>query len=299
MNSFHWDSWLSKNSQRIENILCEVLPSENTLPQRLHQAMAYALYAGGKRIRPLLLLASSELGESIDPKLHPEIERAAAAIEMLHTYSLVHDDLPCMDNDDLRRGKPTTHKAFDEATALLVGDALQTQAFILLADLKIPAQSQVGLIRELATASGSFGMAGGQAIDLQSVGIALDRPALEMMHKMKTGALLKASVRMGAILGSLSNTQKESLDQFADALGLGFQVVDDILDATQDSQTLGKTAGKDAQADKPTFVSLMGLEQAKNLALELQQTALNALSSWGAQADPLRAIALWVVARKY
>lgn len=295
-----WQTWVKAHIERVEGALNQGLPSLSTNPERLHSAMAYAINAGGKRIRPLLVYATYELKEPSAPGVATSaVDQTAAALEMLHTYSLVHDDLPSMDNDDLRRGKPTTHKAYDEATALLVGDALQTQAFELLADLDAPAQVRIDLVKALASASGSTGMAGGQAIDLQSVGSTLDRPALETMHRMKTGALLVACVRMGAILAALNSDQKKSLDTYAKAIGLGFQVVDDILDVTQDSQMLGKTAGKDAQADKPTFVSLMGLDSAKRFATELNEQAIDSLSAWGASADSLRQIAHWVTARQH
>ncbi len=295
-----WQSWVNTHISRVETALNQNLPQQTVNPERLHSAMSYAINAGGKRIRPLLVYAAYELKAPANVGVcEVAVDQTAAALEMLHTYSLVHDDLPSMDNDDLRRGKPTTHKAFDEATALLVGDALQTQAFGILANLDASAQTRIDLVKELASASGSLGMAGGQAIDLQSVGTALDRPALEMMHRMKTGALLVACVRMGAILAELNHSQKESLDKFAKAIGLGFQVVDDILDVTQDSQVLGKTAGKDAQADKPTFVSLMGLDGAKGFAKELNQQAIDALSGWGQEADSLRQIAHWVTARQH
>lgn len=295
-----WQSWVKTHISRVEVALNHNLPEKAVNPERLHSAMSYAINAGGKRIRPLLVYATYELKAPANAGVSAvTLDQAAAALEMLHTYSLVHDDLPSMDNDDLRRGKPTTHKAFDEATALLVGDALQTQAFGILANLDTSAQTRIDLVKELASASGSLGMAGGQAIDLQSVGTALDRPALEMMHRMKTGALLVACVRMGAILAELNHSQKESLDRFAKAIGLGFQVVDDILDVTQNSQVLGKTAGKDAQADKPTFVSLMGLEGAKGFAQELNQQAIDSLSGWGQEADALRQIAHWVIARQH
>ena len=293
-----WNNWLNSQIARIELTLTEALPAVRTEPRRLHQAMAYAVQAGGKRIRPLLVYATSGLNPHINVSSQA-IDQAAAAVEMLHTYSLVHDDLPCMDDDDLRRGKPTTHKSFDEATAMLVGDALQTQAFILLSNLEAPAQMKLDLVRELAQASGSLGMAGGQAIDLASVGSSLDQVALENMHRMKTGALLAASIRMGAILAELNQEQKSALDDYAFALGLGFQVVDDVLDATQDSKTLGKTAGKDAQDEKPTFVSLMGLDGASAFARNLNQQALDSLNIWGESADFLREIANWVTSRNH
>lgn len=294
-----FQSWVKSHIARVEDELNQSLPNQSANPERLHRAMAYAINAGGKRIRPLLVYATYELkANSAVGVPVVAVDQTAAAIEMLHTYSLVHDDLPSMDNDDLRRGKPTTHKAFDEATALLVGDALQTQAFDVLANLEASSHIRIDLVKELARASGSLGMAGGQAIDLQSVGSSLDRPALETMHRMKTGALLVACVRMGAILAELSSNQKESLEIYAKAIGLGFQVVDDILDVTQDSQVLGKTAGKDAQADKPTFVSLMGLDGAKKFATELNEQAIQSLSGWGQEADSLRQIAHLVTDRR-
>lgn len=293
-----WSDWLDVRQQRIANALNAALPATEENPKRLHEAMAYAIQAGGKRIRPLLLIATTELAEERSPEVQGAIDRACAAIEMIHTYSLVHDDLPCMDDDDLRRGKPTTHKAFDEATAMLVGDALQTKAFELLAELPVGAEMRVELIAELAKASGSMGMAGGQAIDLESVGQRLTQSDLERMHRLKTGALLRASVRMGAILAGLKD-ERQALDLFAKSLGLGFQVIDDILDATQDSVTLGKTAGKDAKDDKPTFVSLMGLEGAKRFATQLEAETMSALAILGPKADPLVNIAHWVNARNH
>lgn len=296
-----FQQWLSKHLQRVEAALNDGLPKPDVIPLRLHEAMAYAVNAGGKRIRPLLIYAAAQLGtlkDQGDTVPLALMDGAAAAIEFLHTYSLVHDDLPCMDNDDLRRGKPTTHKAFDEATAMLVGDALQTQAFLLLSRLDAPAQARVELIEELANASGSLGMAGGQAIDLQSVGQVLAQSDLEMMHRMKTGALLRSAVRMGGILANASTTEKKALDQYADALGLCFQVVDDILDATSDSQTLGKTAGKDAQDDKPTFVSLMGLDAAKKYADDLSRQAYAAIEPFGKRSQALLGIAQWVTTRQ-
>lgn len=296
-----FQQWLAKHLQRIEVALGDGLPKAGVIPLRLHEAMAYAVNAGGKRIRPLLIYAAAELmtkeGQD-ESSIQLAKDGAGAAIEFLHTYSLVHDDLPCMDNDDLRRGKPTTHKAFDEATAMLVGDALQTQAFLVLSRLPVSAQARVELIEELANASGSIGMAGGQAIDLQSVGQVLAQSDLEMMHRMKTGTLLKSAVRMGGILANASTAEKKALDQYADALGLCFQVVDDVLDATSDSQTLGKTAGKDAQDDKPTFVSMMGLDAAKKYADDLSRQAFVAIEPFGSKSHALLGIAQWVTARQ-
>jgi farnesyl diphosphate synthase len=293
--TFDFGVWLQTGSARAEVALDLRLDSAQLLPQRLHEAMRYAAQGGGKRIRPLLVFAAGELGNA-NPKV---LDAAAAAIEMIHAYSLVHDDLPCMDDDDLRRGRPTVHKAFDEATALLVGDALQTKAFEVLVDTQGTAEMRLSLIGELSKASGSLGMAGGQAIDLESVGQKIDLTALKQMHAMKTGALLSCAVRMGAIAAELDATALAQLTQFSTALGLAFQVVDDVLDATADSQTLGKTAGKDAADDKPTYVTLMGLEYAQNQAKELQTIALDSLAPFGSKADALRALARLVVERTH
>ena len=291
--TFDFGVWLQTGSARAEVALDLRLDSAQLLPQRLHEAMRYAAQGGGKRIRPLLVFAAGELGNA-NPKV---LDAAAAAIEMIHAYSLVHDDLPCMDDDDLRRGRPTVHKAFDEATALLVGDALQTKAFEVLVDTQGTAEMRLSLIGELSKASGSLGMAGGQAIDLESVGQKIDLTALKQMHAMKTGALLSCAVRMGAIAAELDATALSQLTQYSTALGLAFQVVDDVLDATADSQTLGKTAGKDAADDKPTYVTLMGLEYAQNQAKELQELALDSLAPFGPKADALRALARLAVER--
>ena len=255
--------------------------------------MRYAVLDGGKRLRPLLALAVSEAvgGE-------PEAAmRAACALELIHAYSLVHDDMPCMDNDVLRRGKPTVHVAFGEAQALLAGDALQALAFELLVpeDETVTSAMAAQLCRQLARAAGAAGMAGGQAIDLASVGTSLDRTGLENMHRCKTGALLQASVMMGATTGKCDAQALRCLQVYGDVLGLAFQVVDDILDVTTDSATLGKTAGKDAAADKPTFVSLMGLAQAQACADDLLGQAHQALLDSGlVHTDNLHALADWV-----
>src|SRR5579864_7270029 len=229
-----FEQWMRSVLDRVETALENYLPAQTTEPARLHEAMRYAVLDGGKRVRPLLVFAAGELFGA-DPLM---LARAGAAVEMIHAYSLVHDDMPCMDDDALRRGKPTVHVKYDEATALLVGDALQSQAFVALtSDVLAPAQ-QASLVRELALASGSIGMAGGQAIDLASVGHTLTRPQLETMHRMKTGALLRASVRMGALAGETpTDDAMKSLDAYAAAVGLAFQVVDDILDVTTDSAT--------------------------------------------------------------
>jgi farnesyl diphosphate synthase len=255
--------------------------------------MRYAAQGGGKRIRPLLVYAAGSLGDAKAQAL----DAAAVAIECIHAYSLVHDDLPCMDDDDLRRGRPTVHKAFDEATALLVGDALQTRAFEILANARCEVDVRLLMISSLAAASGSRGMAGGQAIDLESVGKKLDLAGLKQMHAMKTGALLSCAVELGGIAAHLNPTQMAQLQKYSTALGLAFQIVDDVLDATADSQTLGKTAGKDAAANKPTYVTLMGLDFAQQQAKDLQEMAIASLVDFGSKADALKDLALLVVNR--
>ncbi len=289
--------WLSERLENIENVLNSLLPTADQQPARLHQAMRYAVLGGGKRIRALLCYAAGEAAQAPLPALHV----AAAALEMIHAYSLVHDDLPSMDNDDLRRGKATVHLQYDEATALLVGDALQTQAFITLSTIALPAFQQVALVRELALASGSLGMAGGQAIDLASVGIILSSTELETMHRLKTGALLQAAVRMGRLCGSnagvVADEYDASLQQYACSIGLAFQVVDDILDATTGSAILGKTAGKDARHAKPTYVSMLGLDASRALAKELHTAAHAALAPLGPQGGRLAKLADLMVER--
>ncbi|WJF89369.1 polyprenyl synthetase family protein [Paraburkholderia bonniea] len=289
-----FEQWMRSVLERVEIALDNYLPAPDTAPAQLHEAMRYAMLGGGKRVRPLLCHAAGELSGARTEGL----DAACAALEMIHVYSLVHDDMPCMDDDALRRGKPTVHVQYDEPTALLVGDALQSQAFIALtAEVLTPVQ-QAALVRELALASGSVGMAGGQAIDLASVGHKLTREQLETMHRMKTGALLRAAVRMGALAGAAPDAaQMQALDVYAAAVGLAFQVVDDILDVTTDSATLGKTAGKDAKDGKPTYVSLMGLDASRALAEQLRAEAHAALLPFGERARRLAELADLVVNR--
>ena len=290
-------TWLEQSTQRIEAELEASFAHLNEPAKRLQEAMRYAVMGGGKRIRPLLVYATTSLkGQSLDQV--PGIDACAVAVELFHTYSLVHDDLPSMDNDDLRRGRATVHKAYDEATGLLVGDALQTMAFELIAGSALADGQKVKMIHLLAKAGGLAGMAGGQAIDLESVGTPLSQPELERMHRLKTGALLRACVGMGGLAIDLDELQLQQLDRYASALGLAFQVVDDILDATADSQTLGKTAGKDAAADKPTFVSLMGLAGAQDFAKKLHQESIDSLSVWGDNANLLKSLANKVLYRQ-
>jgi farnesyl diphosphate synthase len=290
-----FESWMKTVQLDMEQALLQHLPSVRKVPQRLHEAMHYAVLDGGKRVRPLLVFAAGTLFDADDD----ELARAAAAVEMIHAYSLVHDDMPCMDDDALRRGKPTVHVKYDEATALLVGDALQAQAFDVLSSGQLAPQRQLAMLRLLAQASGSLGMCGGQAIDLASVGLQLSLDELEQMHRLKTGALLRASVLLGALAGkNLSQDETQALDAYARAIGLAFQVVDDVLDATADSVTLGKTAGKDAADNKPTYVSILGLEASRALAEKLRDDAHRALEQFGEKARHLRDIADLIVQRK-
>ena len=275
-----------------------VLPAPDIAPQRLHQALRYAVLEGGKRVRPLLAFAAGELANA-DPE---RVALAGAAVELIHAYSLVHDDLPCMDDDVLRRGKPTCHVEYDEPTALLVGDALHSLAFQVLGDYRLAedAKTQLEMVKLLAAAAGSRGMAGGQAIDLESVGKALTVTELEFMHIHKTGAIIRASALLGARCGSgLGPRELGQLDLFAKLIGLAFQVVDDVLDAEGSTATLGKTAGKDAKDDKPTYVSAIGVARARELAQELRQNALDALAGFGERALRLRQIADFIVLRKF
>lgn len=289
--------WLQRSTERVDQAILKSFDDQVSPASGLKTAMHYAATGGGKRVRPLLIYATASLaGKELDQVAG--IDACAVAVELFHTYSLVHDDLPCMDNDDLRRGRPTVHKAFDEASALLVGDALQTMAFQLIAQSALNDAQKVQVITSLSVAGGMAGMAGGQAIDLASVGKQLTQNELELMHRLKTGALLRTAVQIGAIAVNFNEQEKKSLDVFASALGLAFQVVDDVLDASSDSQTLGKTAGKDAAANKPTFVSLMGLDGAREFARQLHQEALDSLGIWGDNAELLRAIASKVVNRE-
>ena len=283
--------WRSAQQQRVERALERFVPSD--APAGLGDAMRYAVLDGGKRLRPLLVLAAAEV---VNGQAEAAL-RAACAVELIHAYSLVHDDMPCMDDDVLRRGKPTVHVRFGEAQALLAGDALQALAFELLVpgDGSVSDALAASLCRQLALAAGADGMAGGQAVDLASVGLSLDLPALEAMHRLKTGALLQASVMMGARTGAIDPSARTQLSVYGACLGLAFQVVDDILDVTADSATLGKTAGKDAAADKPTFVSLMGLDAAQAYADRVLDQAHEALHRSGLQnTDTLHALADWV-----
>jgi farnesyl diphosphate synthase len=299
MSSFELKTWMQTHLDRIEMTLSEGIQQD--APAELGQAMRYSVLDGGKRLRPLLVLATAEaVGDSLQGAA---ALRAACAIELIHAYSLVHDDMPCMDNDVLRRGKPTVHVQFGEAQALLAGDALQTLAFEMLTpqDGTVPPSVQAVCVGLLARASGYLGMAGGQAIDLASVGHSLTEDQLRQMHRLKTGALLLCSVQMGAkCVPGVSEQVLGALTRFGQSLGLAFQVIDDVLDVTADSATLGKTAGKDVAADKPTYVALMGLEAAKNYADALAAEAMQALVETGlsdSRLGALRALAAMVVQR--
>ncbi|WP_334135661.1 polyprenyl synthetase family protein [Tepidimonas sp.] len=299
-----WEGWVARRQAQMERWLAEQLPAD--APAGLADAMRYAVLDGGKRLRPLLVLAAWEATAAhhdVDPPATEPVWAAAGAVELIHAYSLVHDDLPCMDNDVLRRGKPTVHVQYGQAQALLAGDALQALAFEWLAAPpwadRDPALA-VALVRELAEAAGAHGMAGGQAIDLACVGRRLDRAALEDMHRRKTGALLLASVRMGALAARAPAAVLAAISAYGRALGLAFQIVDDVLDVTGDTAALGKTVGKDAAADKPTYVSLLGLEGARACADALLQQALAALQALSApRAQGLAQLARWVVQRQH
>jgi farnesyl diphosphate synthase len=281
---------------RMEDVLARVLPAQ-VAPARLHQAMRYATLEGGKRVRPLLAFAAGEVSGAAPERL----EIAAAAVELIHAYSLVHDDLPCMDDDVLRRGKPTVHVEYDEATALLVGDALQALAFQILSEHRLTdlPETQLEMLKTLAAAAGSRGMAGGQQIDLESTGKTLTLPELEFMHIHKTGALIRAAVILGFSCGRISEADRQKLDKYAKAIGLAFQVVDDVLDYDGSTATLGKTAGKDSKQGKPTYVSAMGLSRAREMAETLRGEAHAALAGIGAPARRLGELADFIVLRKF
>lgn len=293
--------WMADIQARTENVLAQLLPPASARPDLLHEAMRYAVLGGGKRVRALLVHGAGEIAGASAT----ELDRAAGAVELIHAYSLVHDDMPCMDDDALRRGKPTVHVEYDEATALLTGDALQTLAFEALCGPEdagadtLPADRRISMVRLLAQASGSRGMAGGQAIDLASVGRMISLEELEFMHIRKTGALIRASVLLGAQCGKCGTDTLERLDRYGKLVGLLFQVVDDILDANSDTATLGKTAGKDADNNKPTYVSLLGLAEARKLADNLLAEADAALTPLGRASTRLQELAGFIVHRRF
>ena len=296
--STDFQSWAKSIQQRTEQALDKMLPATSIAPNKLHEAMRYATLGGGKRVRALLAHAAGEFcGANANI-----IDQSAIAVELIHAYSLVHDDMPCMDDDDLRRGKPSCHKQYDEATALLVGDALQSLAFQILsaANLHKDSQHQLKMITLLAVASGSRGMAGGQAIDLASVGETLSQTELEFMHIHKTGALIRVAALLGGYSGNNFDGSRIALiDHYAQAIGLAFQVVDDILDAEADTVTLGKTAGKDANRNKPTYVTILGLVRAKDLAQELYDSAIEPLKAHDNEALRLVQLAQFITQRGF
>lgn len=297
MQSSKFDIWQQQAQAQTEMTLSRLLPSENLIDADLIAAMRYCTLDGGKRLRPMLVLAAAELG---NPDTDA-VEYALAAVECIHIYSLVHDDMPEMDNDSLRHGKPTCHIRYNQATALLVGDALQTMAFTFLSNpTALKPSRQLHMIQTLAKAAGCLGMAGGQAIDLEHVGKNIDQANLEHMHQLKTGALIRASVALGGLCcEDIEDTALTALDQYATKLGLAFQVIDDVLDYEQETSILGKTAGKDAQANKPTYVSLMGLDPARQYAKNLIDQSIAALDRFDQRAAHLRALAHFVIDRNH
>ncbi len=292
-----FEEYIINRAAQVDIALERYLPAENQLPQSLHQAMRYSVFAGGKRLRPVLMIAAGEaVGGTVSRLLH-----AACAMEMLHTYSLVHDDLPAMDDDDYRRGQPTNHKVYGEAQAILAGDALLTEAFRLLADpeanREIPPAVALRVIEIIARYAGSNGMVGGQVVDMESEGQEIDFPTLEYIHTHKTGALILASVQVGALLGGGNEDQYAALSRFGEAAGLAFQIADDILDVVGDQDELGKDVGSDQARGKATYPALLGLAEARNRAAELRDLAIEALTPLGDPAEPLRALARYIVNR--
>lgn len=291
------DTRLKEYQSAVNAALDLWLPPDDQQPEHLHEAMRYAVLGDGKRIRPVLVFAAGEAcGVDIDQLTGP-----ACAVEMIHAYSLIHDDLPAMDDDDLRRGRPTCHKQFDEATAILAGDALQALAFQVLAEdekIQVSAERRIEMIKRLALASGSEGMAGGQAIDLAAVGKGLSLPELEKMHQFKTGALIRSSVELGGLSSMDADAEQIThLGEYARCIGLAFQVQDDILDVESDTETLGKPQGSDEARNKPTYPNLLGMEKAKQTAQDLLQQAIESLDSFGDRAETLRQIAVYIVSR--
>ena len=293
-------AWLAERVQHVEGVLDQLLPQPAVEPSKLHEAMRYAVLGPGKRVRAALVYAAGEASLQAGTAAAAQeiaLDHAAAAVELIHAYSLVHDDLPCMDDDGLRRGRPTVHVHFDEATAMLAGDALQPLAFELLALMPIAPALVVQACQLLARSTGSMGMVGGQAIDCDSVGVTLNDAQLQQMHSMKTGALLEASILLGGIVAGAGSAARQGLESYAAAVGLAFQVVDDILDVTSNTATLGKTAGKDAAGNKPTYVSIMGLDGSRELLQSLHAQARAALLPLGPSAGRLADIADYIVGR--
>ena len=291
--------YLKEQCARIDTALDKYLPKETELPHSLHKAMRYSVFAGGKRVRPILMLAACQAVGGDTARAVP----AACAIEMIHTYSLIHDDLPAMDDDDFRRGNPTNHKVFGEAIAILAGDALLTEAFKLISDPRNAGNSdpaaQLAVIREIATCAGSYGMVGGQVVDMESEGNReIDLPTVQYIHTHKTGALIKAAVKSGAILGGADEKRLAAITRYGEAAGLAFQIADDILDIEGTTEEIGKDAGSDEARGKATYPAVMGLSAAKEEAQTMMDEALRALDIFGAEAEPLREIAKYIVKRK-
>ena len=290
-------AYLKDIADRVEDALDHYLPDEERMPQSLHKAMRYSIFAGGKRIRPVLMIAACD---AVDGK-RENVLPAACAMEMIHTYSLIHDDLPAMDDDDFRRGRPTNHKVFGEANAILAGDALLTEAFVLLSSDAtgggIDPEIRRRVIRIIARAAGCAGMVGGQVVDMGSEGKEIDLPTLEFIHIHKTGALIKASIEVGALLGGASEEAYKKLSRYGELAGLAFQIADDILDVTADQEELGKDVGSDEARGKATYVSLLGLRQARERADELRAMALDTLAELGDKAEPLRQIMKYIIER--
>jgi geranylgeranyl diphosphate synthase type II len=289
------EKYLSTSKKLVDEHLDRLLPVESEQPSSIHKAMRHSVFAGGKRVRPILVLASGEsLSGDRNVLLH-----LGAGIEMMHTYSLIHDDLPALDNDDLRRGVPTCHKVFGEALAILAGDALMTRCYQILADLPgLPESTRIDIIREIATATGTVnGMIGGQVVDLESEGKEVSTRMLEYIHYSKTGAFLKACVRCGAIAAAANRDEMQSLTEFGNKIGLVFQIVDDILDVTSSSEVLGKTAGKDEKVKKATYPALYGIDASREKARELVSSALEDIRDFGEKAESLRSLARFVLNR--
>jgi len=292
-------NYLKHRQQRIDAALDQYLPAEDLLPERLHQAVRYSVFAGGKRLRPILMLAACEAVGGDTERVLP----AACAMEMIHSYSLIHDDLPAMDDDDFRRGRPTCHKVYGEALAILAGDALLTEAFILLSGMAADSPQTEDTCRRamhiVARYAGSRGMVGGQVVDMESEGKEIDLPTLEYIHTHKTGALILASVQVGALLGGANETAYDALTRYAEATGLAFQVADDILDIVGDQDLLGKDVGSDEARGKATYPALLGLSVARQRAQDLRDLALESLTVFGETAEPLRQIAHYIVDRSF
>jgi geranylgeranyl diphosphate synthase type II len=293
------NQYIKERSELVDNKLKMAMPVETDLPFSLHKAMRYSTFAGGKRIRPVLLLAACEASGGELSEALP----AACAMEMIHTYSLIHDDLPAMDNDDFRRGNPTNHKVFGDAVAILAGDALLTQAFILLSSpffaSNTPHDRILAVIHEIASAAGSRGMVGGQVVDMESEGLKdLDLPTVQFIHTHKTGALIRASVKCGAILGGADERQISAMTRYGEAIGLAFQIADDILDIEGTTAEIGKDAGSDQARGKATYPAVIGLNESRKRAAELLEIAIDAISGFDEKADPLREIAKYILARK-